>query len=92
MNYFRAPLAPAGARGARFSLVCLARLQIRRASQLKKEPGRLRVAAHNLGEPMAVRPRVLLGGTAESDIAAGTVWRVADARRDAIPIAVRIVA
>jgi hypothetical protein len=22
------------------------------------EPGRLRVAAHNLGEPMAVRPRV----------------------------------
>jgi hypothetical protein len=25
---------------------------------LPKEPGRLRVAAHNLGEPMAVRPRV----------------------------------
>ena len=24
----------------------------------KEEPGRLRVAAHNLGEPMAVRPRV----------------------------------
>jgi hypothetical protein len=26
----------------------------------KEEPGRLRVAAHNLGEPMAVRPRVLI--------------------------------
>ena len=25
----------------------------------KEEPGRLRVAAHNLGEPLAVRPRVL---------------------------------
>jgi hypothetical protein len=24
----------------------------------REEPGRLRVAAHNLGEPMAVRPRV----------------------------------
>jgi hypothetical protein len=25
---------------------------------VREEPGRLRFAAHNLGEPMAVRPRV----------------------------------
>jgi hypothetical protein len=30
---------------------------------MTEEPGRLRVAAHNLGEPMAVRPRVFRGNT-----------------------------
>jgi hypothetical protein len=30
----------------------------RPARRWRKEPGRLRVAAHNLREPLAVRPRV----------------------------------